>query len=35
MERDEWLIYRNMGAYNNSLETDFNGFEEPKLFYIE
>lgn len=29
MELGEWMIYRDMGAYNESLECAFNGFEAP------
>jgi len=35
MERGEWIIYRNMGAYNESTECKFNGFELPKTYYIQ
>jgi ornithine decarboxylase len=35
IEEGEWMIFRNMGAYNESLECAFNGFELPKTFYIQ
>jgi ornithine decarboxylase len=34
MNMGEWLLYRNMGAYNSAIGTPFNGFAEPKRFYI-
>ena len=35
MNENEWMIFRNFGAYTNCLESEFNGFEKPKTFYIE
>jgi len=35
IEKGEWLIYRNMGAYNKSLECEFNGFERPQIFIMD
>jgi diaminopimelate decarboxylase len=35
MQESEWIVYRNMGSYNYPLATRFNGFELPKLYYIE
>ena len=29
MNKNEWLMYRNIGAYNKALECSFNGFELP------
>lgn len=34
MERGEWILYRNFGAYNQGISSNFNGFEFPKVFYI-
>lgn len=30
----DWLIYPNMGSYTKVLETTFNSFPTPKLYYI-
>ena len=34
MKEDEWLMYRNFGAYNEALACGFNGFDVPDTFYI-
>ena len=34
VEEGEWMIFRNMGAYNESLECAFNGFVVPRTFYM-
>ena len=35
VKQGEWLVYRNLGAYNESLECRFNGFDAPKTYYIQ
>ena len=30
---DEWLVFRNMGAYTTAACSTFNGFSKPKPFY--
>jgi ornithine decarboxylase len=32
LEMDDWLIFRNMGAYTTSVSTNFNGFKIGKTF---
>lgn len=34
IKQDEWMIYRNIGAYNKAVECSFNGFELPKTYYL-
>lgn len=29
LKEGEWLVYRNMGAYNTEVICNFNGFEGP------
>ncbi|CEM03971.1 unnamed protein product [Vitrella brassicaformis CCMP3155] len=33
IEMDEWLVFRNMGAYTTAACSTFNGFSKPKPFY--
>lgn len=35
MKESEWIVYRNLGSYNQPLGTRFNGFDLPKVFYME
>ncbi|XP_034027843.1 ornithine decarboxylase-like [Thalassophryne amazonica] len=30
----DWLLLDNMGAYTNSVATDFNGFERAKIYHV-
>ena len=34
MNINEWVIFRNFGAYTNVMANTFNGFELPQVFYI-
>lgn len=34
IEQGDWLLYRNVGAYSNSMSCNFNGFDLPKTYYI-
>uniref|UniRef100_S4RRH2 ornithine decarboxylase n=1 Tax=Petromyzon marinus TaxID=7757 RepID=S4RRH2_PETMA len=34
MHVDDWLLFRNMGAYTLAMSTEFNGFRRPMLHYV-
>ena len=34
MNKDEWIIYRNVGAYGSVVATTFNGYQIPKTHYL-
>ncbi|KAG0168184.1 Mitochondrial 2-oxoadipate and 2-oxoglutarate transporter [Apophysomyces sp. BC1034] len=33
MDIGDWLVWKSMGAYTNSMSSEFNGFRNPKLLY--
>ena len=35
MNQGEWILYRNIGAYNSDLECRFNSFELPSTHYTD
>jgi hypothetical protein len=34
MNKGEWIIWRNFGAYSLYVACEFNGYELPRLFYL-
>ncbi|XP_078729863.1 ornithine decarboxylase-like [Lampetra fluviatilis] len=34
MHVGDWLLFRNMGAYSMAMFSEFNGFCQPKLYYV-
>jgi len=34
MEKGEWIIYRNFGAYGHVVATNFNGYDVPEITYL-
>ena len=33
LEEGDWIFYRGIGDYNNELNTKFNGFCSPTMYY--
>ncbi|KAE8624619.1 hypothetical protein XENTR_v10006006 [Xenopus tropicalis] len=34
LETGDWVIFPNMGAYSISMSTTFNGFPQPKVYFV-
>ena len=34
LKRGDWIVFPELGAYNISTMTTFNGFQHPKIFYV-
>jgi diaminopimelate decarboxylase len=34
MQKGEWIMYRNFGAYGHVVATNFNGYEVPEITYL-
>ena len=34
MNEEEWIIYRNIGAYSQVLACNFNGYQYPDVYYM-